>query len=171
MIIFGVDVGVTGAIAAVRDDGAFMDVRDLPVMNLGKTKWIDGAALLSMVLEMRNGREARAVVEHIHATPKMGCTTGHSLGLTLGSVLATLQNAHVPLELVVPQVWKKALSLISPGASDREKKLASLSKARMLFPSAPLQRHLDNGRAEALLIAHFAQRHLLVSRPQQREAA
>lgn len=158
MITFGVDVGLTGAIAALRDDGAFQDVRDLPVMSSGKTKWIDGPELLSMIFDMRNGHEARAIIEHIHATPKMATTTGHSLGLTLGSVLATLQQASIAIELVTPVTWKRALGLLAPGSSDREKKLASLCKARLLFPSAPLERQLDNGRAEALLIAHWGQR-------------
>lgn len=163
MITLGIDVGVTGAIAALRDDGAFLDVRDLPVMSSGKTKWIDGPGLLSMIFDMRNGQEARAVVEHIHATPKMATTTGHSLGLTLGSVLATLQQAGIAIELVTPVTWKRSLGLLAPGSTDREKKLASLCRARMLFPFAPLERQLDNGRAEALLIAHYSQR----SRPGQ----
>lgn len=158
MITFGIDVGVTGAIGALRDDGAFMDVRDLPVSQAGKSKWIHGSDLLSLLIEIRQGRESRAMVEHIHATPKMGCTTGHSLGLTLGSVLAILELAEIPFDLVTPVEWKRGLNLLMPNATDREKKLASLCKARQLFPSAPLDRQKDNGRAEALLIAWFAQR-------------
>lgn len=158
MMIIGIDVGVTGAISAIRDDGAFEGVWDLPVMQLGKSKWIDALELLSILRDARNGSEAIAVIEHIHATPKMGCTTGHSLGLTLGSVLGTVQIAGIPLEMVTPVEWKRGLNLLMPGASDREKKHASLCKARMLFPSAPLDRAKDNGRAEALLIAHWARR-------------
>lgn len=165
MRILGIDVGVTGSVSAIRDDGAFEGVWDLPVMTLGKTKWIDAMGLLGILREARNGNDAIAVVEHIHATPKMGCTTGHSLGLTLGSVLGTVQIAGIPLELVTPVEWKRGLNLLMPGASDREKKHASLCKARMLFPSAPLERQKDNGRAEALLIASW------YLRGQRKEAA
>lgn len=155
MRILGIDVGITGSVSAICDDGAFEGVWDLPVMMVGKTKWIDAMGLLGILREARDGSEAVAVIEHIHATPKMGCTTGHSLGLTLGSVLAVVQMAGIPLELVTPVEWKRGLNLLMPGASDREKKHASLCKARMLFPSAPLDRQKDNGRAEALLIGHW----------------
>jgi hypothetical protein len=50
--------------------------------------------------------------------------------------------------MVTPQVWKKALKL----DSDKNK---SLSMARELWPTAPLKRQKDNGRAEALLMAYW----------------
>lgn len=155
MIYLGIDVGITGAIAAIDSNGNYVGVEDLDVMHVGKTKWVDADYLLGAIRELRNGRETFAFIEHIHATPKMGCTTGHSLGLTMGSVLAILQVAAVPFDLVTPVTWKKSLGLLAPGATDREKKLASLCKARMLFPTAPLERQKDNGRAEALLIASY----------------
>lgn len=159
MILLGVDVGITGAIAALRGDGAFQDVRDLPITSNGGAKWIDGPELLSIVRQMRNGAEARAIVERTHAMPKLGTVAANSKGMTLGSVLATLQIAGIAVELVTPQGWKRSLGLLAPGTSDRQKKTASLHRARQLFPSAPLERQLDNGRAEALLIAHWACRY------------
>jgi hypothetical protein len=159
MIILGIDVGVTGAIAALRDDGAFQDVRDLPIMVTGKAKWVDAMEMLHIVRDMRNGSEAVAFVERVHAMPMMGSVASNSKGMTLGSTLAALQIAGVAIELVEPGVWKRAMSLTAPkGTTDREKKLASLTRARMLFPAAPLTRVGDNNRAEALLIASYGQR-------------
>lgn len=158
MLTIGIDVGVTGAIACLRNDGAFMDVEDLPIMFHGKTKWIDGTEFLAVIRRMKQGQPCRAFVEKTQATPKIGVTTSNSMGLTLGSVLSILQVSDCSIELVYPQVWKRALGLIGSSLSDRDKKHASLCRARQLFPSAPLDRQLDNGRAEALLIAHYSQR-------------
>lgn len=153
MLTFGVDVGITGAIACLRDDGAFLDVEDLPVMTYRTAKWIDGVVLLAIVRRMRQGQPVKAVVERIHAMPAMGALANNSKGMTLGSTLSILQVAGCAIELVEPGTWKRALGLIAPKSSDREKKAASLHQARQLFPSAPLSRIADNGRAEALLIA------------------
>lgn len=165
MLTIGVDVGVTGAIATIDESSQIVALDDLPVMSQGKCKWIDSASLLELIRRVRDGRNARVCVEFIHAVPKMGCTTGHSMGLTLGSVLATVQMAGLPLELVPPQMWKRALGLqFASGTADGTKKAASLAKARLLFPAADLDRVKDHNRAEALLIAHYAQRYLQASR-------
>ena len=166
MLTIGLDVGLTGAIAGIDDSGSLVGVFDLPVMVHGKTKWIDGLALLGMVRALRNGRPARAFVELVHAMPRVekedgksfgggGVVAAHSKGLTLGSVLVALQFAQVSIELVTPGVWKRAMGLIDPKATDTAKKLASRSKAQMLFPTAPLDRVKDHNRSEALLLAYF----------------
>ena len=67
MIVFGIDCGITGAISAVMDDGSYIDVRDLPIAVNGNTKWIDGQEFLSLLIELRSGWPARAVVERTQA--------------------------------------------------------------------------------------------------------
>lgn len=166
MIVIAIDPGVTGAIAALDERGQAAFVEDLPICMQGASKWVDGFLLLTMLCKARakasgSNTAVRAFVEHIHGTPKMGVTTSHSLGLTLGSIVSVLQVAQIPVELVVPAKWKRQLRLLMPKASDAQKKHASLARARMLFPTAPLERLKDHGRAEALLIAHYAQRYLL----------
>lgn len=158
MITIGVDVGVSGAIAAIADTGELITVCDLPVMVNGRTKWIDGVHLCGVLRAIRDGRPARAFVERTQPTPKVGVTQSNSMGLTLGSTVVALQFAGVPVELVPPQTWKRALGLIMPEASDTAKKAASRTKAQMLFPTADLDRVKDHNRAEALLIAHYGLR-------------
>jgi hypothetical protein len=48
-------------------------------------------------------------------------------------------------------VWKRSLGLTSD-------KRASLDRARLMFPSADLRLAKHDGRAEALLLAHYAMR-------------
>lgn len=155
MIHLGIDVGITGAIAALNSDGTFRNVLDLPIFTHGQTRWIDATELVSIIYELRGGQSAHAVIEQIHGTPKMGVVTCTSMGLTLGSTLAAIQFAGIRFELVKPQQWKKHFGLLMPGAKDREKKHASLCRARQLFPTAELGRVKDNNRAEAMLIAMY----------------
>lgn len=56
---------------------------------------------------------------------------------------------RAPIELVAPGTWKKALGLSSD-------KAASLHKARLLYPDAPLGFKKDHNRGEAILLATYA---------------
>jgi hypothetical protein len=158
MLTLGVDVGLTGAICCLRDDGAFQDVEDLPIVFHKKAKLIDGIELRDIVRRMRQGQPALAVIEKTQPTPKLGIIQAFSMGMTLGSTVDALRFSGCSIEFVMPAVWKRCLGLIDAQASHSEKKAASLHRARLLFPSAPLTRVGDNGRAEALLIAYWSQR-------------
>lgn len=157
MKIIGVDPGVTGAFAILTDDGAFDAVEDLPITQWGKAKWVDAPRLCSRLFELLEGKPARGAVEHTHAMPRMGSIASNSKGMTLGSTLAALQMARVSVELVSPAAWKSALDLTGK-ATDAQRKKKALARARLLFPSAPLDREQDHNRAEALLIAWWRQR-------------
>lgn len=179
-LIIGIDCGVTGAIAFLDEQGEYVHVEDLPISVYNSTKWVDASALVGIIDRVRlqtgdpNVR-ARALVEQTHAMPSFGqkcpvCKKGGnptianvSKGLTLGSTLGALQSARVSTEMKPPEVWKRSLGMLMPKATDKAKKDASLSRARMLFPMAPLERQKDHGRAEALLIAHWFVRYGLVA--------
>lgn len=154
MRIIGVDPGVTGAFAVLESDGVFVAVEDLPITEWGKAKWTDATQLCSRLFDLLDGKPARAVVEHTHAMPSMGTIAANSKGMTLGSVLAGLQMANIGIELVSPASWKGSLGLTG-GKTDRERKKAALGRARLLYPTAPLEREKDHNRAEAILIAYW----------------
>ena len=149
MLTLGIDPGQTGALALLDVDGQPELLEDLPVIRDLSLAWIDGARLQSTLLNAIRGRPCRAVIERVSAMPKQGVASSFAFGVGLGSILGVVQALHLPLELVTPGRWKRALGL---GAEKR----ASLDKARLLFPSADLSLAKHDGRAEALLIAHFA---------------
>lgn len=62
-----------------------------------------------------------------------------------------MQCLRLPLEFVTPATWKRALGL----GPDKH---AALDKGRLLYPMADLTLAKHHGRAEALLIAHWALR-------------
>jgi crossover junction endodeoxyribonuclease RuvC len=162
VITIGIDVGVTGALASIDEHGNVVHLVDLPITQSGALKWVRGGSLLrELFAARRSDLPARVFVEQTGPMPKLGMKAANSKGLTLGSVLAVLEIAELPIEFVSPARWKRALGLLRPGADDHEKKSVSLDRARLLFPKASLARQKDNGRAEALLIAHFGQRHVM----------
>jgi len=90
-----------------------------------------------------------AMTERIAPLPQNGRMGAFSQGCTLGSLLASLQVLGCRVELIQPSEWKKHFNL-------SKDKTASINKARLLYPDADLKRAKDHGRAEAILIAHYA---------------
>lgn len=149
-LTIGIDPGLNGALAVLASDGTIELLVDLPVIRDRSLAWIDGAQLQSTLLDALQGRTARAVVERVSAMPRQGVASSFVFGVGFGSILSVLQTMQLPLELVTAAQWKRALGL----SSDKH---ASLHKARLLFPSADLPLAKHDGRAEALLLAHYAQ--------------
>lgn len=156
-LLLAIDPGLTGAFALLDSRGAIIAVEDLPVIRDGKLGWIDADTLVGRLIELRAGREMQAIIERVHAMPKNGCIAAFSQGCTFGSILASLRMVRARIEFVPPQTWKRSMGLIGGDRklTDIERKRASLDKARLLFPDAPLDRQKDHGRAEALLIGYW----------------
>ena len=153
-LVVAVDPGLSGAVAVLSADGALVHLADLPIARDHSLAWIDGGRLQSELLEAIAGRPCRAYVERVGAMPGQGVSSCFTFGAGLGSILAVLQTLRLPLELISPATWKRALGL------PRDKG-AALDRARLLFPSAELHLKRHDGRAEALLLAY----HALTRRP------
>lgn len=160
LIHFGIDVGVTGAIGAIEDKtGAFIGLQDLPLIELGVWKFVDGPQLLTILREMRGAENARCYMEYAGGMggPTFGKTAIASLNRMAGSIVATLMLAGLPLDLVAPTTWKRAFGLTKPKDSKVDMKAKSLALARMKFPGAGdvLTRAKDHNRGECLLLAEY----------------
>lgn len=156
-LILACDPGITGA-WALFDAGTAtcLCVEDMPVIRDQKIAFIDGDQWSSYLMKIVEGRSVLAIVERVSPNPINGGSVMFSQGLTLGSVVQAVRMNRYRMEFVAPQTWKRALGLIFPKETKHnERKRASLDKARLLFPNAPLERQKDNGRAEALLIGHW----------------
>lgn len=151
MIHIAIDPGLTGAIAAIDHEAQLVLCEDLPVIHHGKLGWIDANRLTDQFIRCRNGRPARIIVERSQPMPSQGTVSTFTTGLVLGSILAACQRIAVPLELVSAATWKRAMGLDAA-------KSTSLDRARLLFPTAALDRKKDHNRAEALLLAEYSRR-------------
>ena len=148
-LVLGIDPGLTGAVAVLDDPLRVLLLADLPIIRDRSLAWVDGQRLQSALLDAIAGRQCRAVVERVSAMPRQGVASSFGFGVGFGSILSVLQTLLLPLELVTPAVWKRAMGLTA-------EKRVSLDKARLLFPSAELHLAKHEGRAEALLLAHWA---------------
>jgi hypothetical protein len=160
MIALAIDIGLTGALAAV-DGYGFARVVDLPTLPDGKTKRLDGRAL---ILAFRSfvppGEPAMLVFEDVRPRP-MGNASAHgntmhsqgSLMRSRGVVEAVADIARIEMVTVQPSTWKRHFSLL------KTEKGASRAKALELFPAleADLKRVKDHNRAEAVLMAKWLQ--------------
>lgn len=161
MIYLGIDPGVTGAVGAAGDGGSA--VRDIPasVVSKGTVKQeINGALLAELLRRLTLGRPATAVLERTAARPAMvhgkirqGSASTFSMGVSRGVCLGVLGALGIPYVEVLPQVWKAHYKLIG---KDKD---ASRTLAISLFPAlaGELARKKDHNRAEALLLAKYAQ--------------
>lgn len=150
MITIGIDPGKQGACAVLNSDGIVDVLFDLPYIADGKTAWVDGSAFQSVLMEALHGRSAVGIVERVSAMPRQGVTSSFAFGVGFGSLLGILRAMQIPIKLVTPAMWKRDMGLSSD-------KRASLDKARLLHPEAELCLAKHDGRAEAILLAHWGQ--------------
>ena len=144
----GIDPGLSGAVAFIRPDAAHVSNRlavfDAPLVG-GE---FDGVAFAKLLGERVPDLVA---IEHAFSRPGQGVSSTFKFGRTFGQALGVIQALGMPYELVSPAVWKRHFK-ISPSSP----KDASRLVCKRLYPDAdiPLKKH--HGRADAILIAHFA---------------
>jgi len=148
-IVIGVDVGLSGAIAAVSGLGELVGVWDMPVETVGNGKHRCAPFLLYQILCNIRARAAfvECRIEQVGAMPSQGVTSMFNFGDSFGCVRSAVAVAGIPHAFITPQSWKKQCGLIG---TDKD---FSRTKAAQLFSSAPLSLKKHIGWADALLIA------------------
>jgi N6-adenosine-specific RNA methylase IME4 len=153
MKILGCDPDIRGGIAIVEtNDGAapkLIDAIDVPTIGNGAKERVDVLALRTWI---RTQRPDHAAIERGQALPRQGSSSGYKYGRSVGSLEATITCCEIPLTIVEPALWKRALRL---HGKDKE---GARQLALQRFPSAHalLARKKDHQRAEAALIALHA---------------
>lgn len=152
-LVIGVDPGVSGAVAILAD-GALVDVVDMPTAGRGKAcrREVNAGALAAMLTEhirQHAGADVAAAVEAVHAMPGQGVSSTYRFGEATGVVLGVLAALRVMVYRPSPVRWKRAAGLIGAG------KDASRGLAAERYPTAPLGRKRDHGRADAILLAEW----------------
>jgi crossover junction endodeoxyribonuclease RuvC len=158
LTVVGIDPGVTGAIAVLRDRH-FLAVHDMPVITSSAGKRLPCAHSVAGLL--RDAKPDLVVIEQVNSRPaidpktrkprKMGTQSMFNFGRGLGLVESAALIEQLRVCYVAPAAWKRKASLINT-----HKDTARLL-ARELWSEAQdeLRRKKDHGRADALLIARF----------------
>jgi crossover junction endodeoxyribonuclease RuvC len=156
MLVVGVDPGLSGALCFLDlHSPAAVKTVDMPVHNLvrggAKKREVDTATLAALLSRPLD----HAFVEQAGAMPRQGVSGVFAFGKCFGIVLGVLAARAVPLTLVSPIRWKRALGV--PAAKD-----GARARASQLLPAAAEQWRLarHDGRAEAALIALWGLREL-----------
>jgi crossover junction endodeoxyribonuclease RuvC len=165
MKILGIDPGIAaGGLAIIEANNVTMtdalntsvtmtviDAIDIPTIGTKAKERVDVIAIQKWIAQHR---PALACIERAQAMPKQGASSGFKYGKATGAIEAAVALSGIPLEIIEPSVWKRALHL--PG-KDKER---SRQLALELFPAAHalLARKKDHGRAEAALIALYGTR-------------
>jgi len=150
-LTFGVDPGLTGAIASLID-GEPGPILDMPTVDVDGWGEVDARAVVLFIREQRAahpGAYVSACIEKVGARPADGGTSAFRFGQTAGKLQATLEVLGIPTTRVIPSQWKRHFGLL------KTEKDAARILAITRFPSAKqsMSRKKDNGRADALLMA------------------
>ena len=151
MLTVGIDPGLTGAVAFLRN-GEYVALFDIPTTLKGSgsvKQEVEPGGLKRMFLERLEGREDVAIaLERVSAMPGQGSSSVFSFGDTYGCCRSVASLTGYPLYLVTPTTWKKHFGL----GRDKEESRALASR---LFPGAELHLKKHADRAEALLMAYW----------------
>ena len=160
MNFIGIDPGLQGGIATIRDSGEISTLV-MPTTKSGKKRILDNAMLagtfsLSNILDIK----CYAVLEQQQPMPKQGVTSMFSIGYGFGALKQCLVDFAIPHEAVRAQVWQKEF-----GISGRKgnTKTQALQICQSLFPDLNLlateqSKKPHEGIVDAVLIAEFARR-------------
>lgn len=151
-MIIGIDPGISGAIAMLRDNGVLIDVVDMPVTakTRGKGNQVNAVLLGDYLRSVIKNRDEtlRVAIEAVGAMPGQGVTSMFGFGRSMGVIEGAVAAFSLPVEYVTPQRWKKLHGLVG---KDKD---ASRTLVLQKYPnhSGSFSRKKDNGRADAVLI-------------------
>ena len=154
MLIFGIDPGISGAIAIFKNN-KFVEVLDMPTMIDGKKnkRQVNGAQFAHIIKEYSSGYEGetRVIVEQVNAMPGQGVTSMFNFGQSFGVIKGVCSALNISIYFVRPLKWKKYFDLV------KTNKDASRTKAIEIYPhiSDKISRKKDSNKADAILIASY----------------
>lgn len=156
MIFLGCDPGLSGAVAFYCPDLATLAIHDMPTLRVkaGSNKRSLDAVELARFLDVECVNRPHiklALIEQAGSRPGEGTASAHTNGRNWGIAYGVLCAQFVPVEIVPPAVWKRAMKC--PAAKD-----GARARAKQLLPryAELFARVKDDGRAEAALIAMYA---------------
>jgi crossover junction endodeoxyribonuclease RuvC len=158
-LFVGVDPGISGAIAILNKDGEIVQLSDMPVTSVkvgSSTKNIVSPQALADDLSILRDHRSIALIEKVASRPGQGVSSVFGFGRSLGVVEGVLAGMGIPVEMISPAVWTKAMRVNSGKDGSRQ-------RAMELWPkrAGDFKRVKDHGRAEASLIAlYLKQRNL-----------
>lgn len=170
-LIIGIDSGISGAIALLGDGDPlrFIDMPSRPRANKGnEINSAELAAIFRGFFSEFQGSFIFSALEKVQSRAGNSASSVWNQAEGFGAIRGVLEAVGIKYKLVAPQTWKRHFDLLlgrderdTLGMKDAEYKDRSRLKAIDVFQrvitAKELARKKDCGRAEALLIAKWAQ--------------
>jgi hypothetical protein len=165
-MIVGVDLGLSGAIAALGFANG-PQLFEMPVLKSAKGRSLfDVPGLKRLLVDLG---PSLVVAERLQPLPNAmgGSQANFARGLALGTLQGLCVALNAPYELVAPQAWQRVMLSGTPAGDTKQRSILAASR---LFPGVSLRRtercKVDSdGFADALLLAEYARRSRSESNP------
>lgn len=157
-LVLGIDPGLSGAIAFLDPETHEIEIHDMPVLTItrnGKKKRTIDLYALGMLMDSKRNEIRFAVVEAPSSRPGEGVTSAFTFGFACAAAQMAVAANIIPMDLVAPATWKRALRLSDDKDASRFLASKTYPKSASLWP---LVKH--DGRAEAVLLAHYGLHYL-----------
>jgi len=163
-VIVGIDPGMSGAVVVVSGQ-RLVEVYDMPVDEVNGRNCLSPARLSAMLSQVRDELTIdMVIVEHVQGVQQSGATSAFAFGRGFGTIEGVVAALSLPMTLVRPQRWTKALGV------GRDKGAHRAAASRLWPLDAKLfARVKDDGRADAALLCEWYRRSGVTSQSQADE--
>ena len=153
MIFIGIDPGVSGGIALLREDGSVVRAVAMPATEADLFQLLSD---LDRFSGPNDSGPVKAVLERVSASPRMGVVSAFTFGKGYGALLMALTATRISFDLVSPSKWQPAMGVIYSGRAKQGQRDKNVSKrrAQQLFPSLTITHAI----ADACLLAEYSRR-------------
>lgn len=169
MTVIGIDPGLNGGFAILKDDGS-IETFKMPLIIAG----ILDIKLIANILKKYKSKDCFLVLENVHALFGSSAAATFTFGHVCGALESLVVLSEIPFIKCGPKEWQKLAYLgikeiRKPSKIDAkgkekkgaiETKMMSLVAATRLYPNAdyhktPKSKKEHDGIVDALLIAHY----------------
>jgi len=149
MKVVGIDPGKNGGIAIVSLNG-FRDAEVFEMLEIHE---------FAELMELNKNTISMVFIEKQQPYPKQGVVSTGNLMKHYGELIGVLVALKIPFKEVRPKEWQSVMmGSKHKKKSRREKKRASIRRAKEVFPTVEIGN--KDGIAEALLIAEYGRVYL-----------
>jgi crossover junction endodeoxyribonuclease RuvC len=141
VILLGVDIGNTGAVALIDESGGLVEICDMPCLDDGpKGRPSVNAPLLAAIVAKAGA--SQAYVEWVGPRPTDGAVQAFAFGRCKGVLEGVLAACGVPVAFLTPPQWKRLVGIAPGKAGARRTRPGARRSAagRRRPPSSPDKR-------------------------------
>src|SRR5260370_12270145 len=107
--VVGVDPGFSGGVAVLSLAGDIVLTSPMPINKAGRSKKeLDVPGFLALIRDVQQNQKIRLVsVERAGSRPGQGRGSICTFCQGFGEILGSIKTLAIPLEIILPQAWKK----------------------------------------------------------------